>query len=55
MDIFSSMLAFFRDQLWTISIIGVLAASTAFLMGRRWLSSRPAAVVTPPPEEGQPR
>jgi hypothetical protein len=49
MDFLPSMLAYFRDQLWLISIIGVLVASTAFLMGRRWIISRPAAVTPPPP------
>ncbi len=39
---------------WTISIIGVLVASTAFLMGRRWIFSRHAAAAPPPPPEEGP-
>ncbi|HWG44015.1 MAG TPA: PilZ domain-containing protein [Gemmataceae bacterium] len=41
-------------MLWTISIIGVLVASTAFLMGRRWLISRPAPAAPPPQPEAGP-
>jgi hypothetical protein len=37
-----SLLTFFTDQPWTIPLIGLLVASLAFLMGRRWLVPRTA-------------
>jgi hypothetical protein len=37
-----SLLTFFTGQPWTIPLIGLLVASLAFLMGRRWLVPRPA-------------
>jgi hypothetical protein len=43
--------SFFTNQPWTIPVIGVLAASLAFLVGRRWLGGRPSAAVKAPPRE----
>jgi hypothetical protein len=36
-----SFFTFFTDQPWTIPVIGLLVASLAFLVGRRWLVPRP--------------
>jgi hypothetical protein len=44
--VFSSF-RFFSDQPWTIPVIGILVASLAYLMGRRWLVPRSA------PQKGQ--
>jgi hypothetical protein len=46
-----SSLSFFTDRPWTIPVIGLLVASLAYLMGRRWLVPRPSAVKAPSPEE----
>ncbi|HTT84844.1 MAG TPA: PilZ domain-containing protein [Rhizomicrobium sp.] len=45
-----SLLTFFTDQPWTIPLIGLLVASLAFMMGRRWFVVRPAAVTEKPAE-----
>lgn len=42
MNSISSFFTFFTDQPWTIPLIGLLVASLAFLVGRRWLVPRPA-------------
>ncbi len=50
-----SIVNFFTNQPWVIPVlvIGLLVASLAFLVGRRWLIVRPPAVEEgPPPEEG---
>ncbi|MGH7171561.1 MAG: PilZ domain-containing protein [Gemmataceae bacterium] len=46
-----SLLNFFIDQPWTIALIGLLVASLAFMMGRRWFVLRPSAVKEKAAEE----
>jgi hypothetical protein len=46
-----SLFSFFTDQPWTIPLIGVLVASLAFMMGRRWLIARAAPAAEKPAEE----
>jgi hypothetical protein len=46
----SSLLSFFTEQPWVIPVIGVLVASMAFLVGRRWMVARPAVEEEPPVE-----
>lgn len=48
-----SLLTFFTEQPWTIPVIGLLVASLAFMMGRRWLVPRPAGKAGTPEEEGE--
>jgi hypothetical protein len=51
MDSLRPLLRFFTDQPWAIPVIGVLVASLAFLMGRRWFISQPAPTAALPAEE----
>jgi PilZ domain len=44
-------LRFFTDQPWAISVIGVLVASLAFLVGRRWIVPRTTPQLEEPAEE----
>lgn len=46
-----SLLAFFTDQPWTIPLIGILVASLAFMIGRRWFVAGAAAATKKPAEE----
>lgn len=46
-----SSLSFFSDQPWSIPVIGLLVASLAFLMGRRWMVPRPAPESEPQAED----
>jgi hypothetical protein len=48
MDSFRPLLRFATDQPWSIPVIGLLVASLAFLLGRRWFVSRPSSVVSSP-------
>jgi len=43
MNALPTLLTFVISQPWIIPVIGVLAASLAFLMGRRWLVARPVS------------
>ena len=43
----SLMKFFFTDQPWTIPVIGLLVASMAYLVGRRWLVARPVVAEAP--------
>jgi hypothetical protein len=51
MDSLPSLLNFFTKQPWTIPVTGLLVASLAFLMGRRWFVARPAPAPEKPVEE----
>jgi hypothetical protein len=46
-----SSLRFFTDQPWVIPVVGVLVASLAFLMGRRWALPRPVPEVEQPADD----
>ena len=46
-----SLLTFFTDQPWAIPLIGLLVASLAFLMGRRWFVLHSAAATAKQDEE----
>ena len=54
MTLLFSFLRFFTDQPWTIPLIGLLVASLAFLMGRRWFVARPASKPEKPVEDVSP-
>jgi hypothetical protein len=47
----NSVLRFLTDQPWIIPVIGVLVASLAFLVGRRWFIPRPAPKPQKPADE----
>jgi hypothetical protein len=47
MNALPTLLTFVTSEPWIIPVIGVLVASLAFLMGRRWLVARPAAAKNP--------
>lgn len=49
-----SFLKFFTDQPWAIPVTGGLAASLAYMMGRRWLTPQPAPKKEEPVEEVSP-
>ncbi len=51
MNALHSLLTFVTAQPWVIPAIGVLVASLAFLVGRRWFVARPAPVGDKPMEE----
>ena len=51
MKILLSLLSFFTDQPWSIPLIGILVASLAFMMGRRWFAFRHVGVKDQPSEE----
>jgi hypothetical protein len=51
MDSLFSSFRFFTDQPWAIPAIGLLVASIAFLVGRRWLVPRPIPEPELSPEE----
>jgi hypothetical protein len=51
MNFLPSLPTFFIDQPWTIPAIGVLVASLAFLVGRRWLVANPAPTAEKSAEE----
>lgn len=55
MDFLHPLWRFLLAQPWAIPVTGALAASLAFMVGRRWFSHRPAPTPPPPPplEEGR--
>lgn len=54
MNALASLLTLLSAQPWIIPVIGVLAASLAFLAGRRWIGARPVPLPEKAVEEPEP-